>query len=185
MKLKIGQGVDGNAVIAAFRAMKPFRLSGPGVDVELRAVELGRSWEPSAELLDLEFQQLEHIAWTGEGLPPVGLEIEVLFDSRPPKYITAKVIGHDGGKAVYRFVSGRREGEYESDKPGLFDGREGLPMFRPIRTPDQIAAEERAKAVSAMLADAGITESAWNDDPETVVWAEALYDAGYRKQVTP
>jgi len=109
-------------------------------------------------------------AWTGEGLPPAGIDCEAL-SARTNTFRKCAVLAHRMGMAVVSFL----------DQEEL----QWIKEARPIRTPEQIAAEERAAAVSAMLADAGVTDSAWNDDPETLVWAEALYDAGYRKQVAP
>lgn len=108
-------------------------------------------------------------AWNGEGLPPVGLDCEWYCDSQ---------LGWQ--KVVVLAYSGDSAWIQPEGRPSMIVGNPA--NFRPIRTPEQIAAEERASAVSAMLADAGVTDSAWNEDPETVVWAEALYDAGYRKQ---
>lgn len=60
-----------------------------------------------------------------------------------------------------------------------------MDRFRPFRTPEQIAADELQRAVQQIMVDAGITDSALKDDPEAWVWAQALYEAGYRKQVAP
>ncbi|MOA45978.1 hypothetical protein D3C78_1684380 [compost metagenome] len=56
--------------------------------------------------------------------------------------------------------------------------------FRPIRTPEQIAAEERDKAIQQIIADfkytvGSCTYMITNDQ------AARMYDAGYRKQVAP
>lgn len=52
-------------------------------------------------------------------------------------------------------------------------------MFRPIRTPEQIAAEEREKAVVEMLVYA-LGPGAGSNYHETYMM-QRLYDAGYRK----
>jgi len=52
--------------------------------------------------------------------------------------------------------------------------------FRPIRTAEQIAAEERSKAISTMVDACSNPE--WVTTYETCA---AIYDAGYRKQVQP
>lgn len=79
--------------------------------------------------------------WNGEGLPPIGIEVEVLWSSTTGEYVTAKVTGHDEGRAVYRFTSGERKGEYQAERaPGVYDF---LPNIRPIRTAEQLAAEQR------------------------------------------
>lgn len=50
--------------------------------------------------------------------------------------------------------------------------------FRPIRTPEQIAAEERDKAIEGMIADTNILTGIMSDRR---IMAGQLYDAGYRK----
>ncbi|MOA57078.1 hypothetical protein D3C78_1811840 [compost metagenome] len=50
----------------------------------------------------------------------------------------------------------------------------GAEHFRPIRTPEQIAAEEREKALEAMF-------KIYHDAGEFRTGLAALYEAGYRK----
>lgn len=88
------------------------------------------------------------IQWTGEGRPPVGVVCEVLWDSQLGIYCAAAVLAHDEAGAVYRFTTGERKGEYQSEQQDYYGG---LPKFRPIRTPEQIAAEERDKTVRKIL----------------------------------
>lgn len=40
---------------------------------------------------------------------------------------------------------------------------------------------QRQIGIQAILKDAGVTDSAFADDPEAFEWAAALHDAGYRK----
>lgn len=118
------------------------------------------------------------LQWTGEGLPPVGLVAEVLFNSHPPEYFSCKVLAHDEGRAVYRFTSGPRKGEYGSDLPNFENGNP-MTIFRPIRTPEQIAAEERRACIDEMK---NVFDSNFEGCRRDGL--EALYDAGYRKQPT-
>lgn len=46
---------------------------------------------------------------------------------------------------------------------------------------EHIKDKEREAGIAAMMVAAGVSESAFNDDPEARAWAESLYDAGYRK----
>lgn len=105
--------------------------------------------------------------WNGEGLPPVGTVCEVDGSSGPTgwagctiRYVSDDVIVFK--RAAYGFESFSTIGEYS---------------FRPIRTPEQIAAEVRRveikhiQAASVVNCGPYITESA----------AGAIYDAGYRK----
>lgn len=100
--------------------------------------------------------------WTGEGLPPAGIDIEVMHGTYG--WIGARVVGHDGEAAIVRTNDGYA-GVYPHE-------------FRAIRTPEQIAAVEREKAVEAMIVIA-MAKPDWRGT------CEALYDAGYRRQVAP
>lgn len=119
--------------------------------------------------------------WDGEGLPPVGLEVECTYDSWG-YWLKGKVLCY-GQKMIFM--------EQESSKgDGKFEGSmnpDGI-RFRPIRTPEQIAAEERKTAINQMAADAQLDFSAGEllTAREYVECAiAALHDAGYRKQVAP
>lgn len=93
-------------------------------------------WQAAVDALKAEAAP----AWVGVGLPPVGIDVEVLFDSLPIKYVGCKILAHDEDRAVYRFTTGPRKGEYGSDLANFIGGSR-IDMFRPIRTPEQIAAD--------------------------------------------
>lgn len=118
------------------------------------------------ELVDAEFEE-----WNGEGLPPVGLEIECTYDSWG-YWLKGKVLCY-GQKMIFM--------EQESSKgDGKFEGSmnpDGI-KFRPIRTLEQIAEEERDKAIAEMITYLG------GDGDELRNTFARMYDAGYRKQVT-
>lgn len=99
------------------------------------------------------------LAWTGTGLPPVGIDIEVLHEIYG--WIGARVVGSDGEAALVRTNDGYA---------GVFPHQ-----FRPIRTPEQIAAEVREKAIKEMADAARCSGMPW------IERFGALYDAGYRK----
>lgn len=99
-------------------------------------------------------------SWSGEGLPPVGVDIEVLHELYG--WIGARVVGQDGEAAIVRTNDGYA---------GVFRHQ-----FRPIRTPEQIAADDREAAIDEMLA---ATPAPGSDISLRV--CEKLYDAGYRK----
>ena len=113
--------------------------------------------------------------WSGEGLPPVGVECEALWTSATGEYVRVVVVGydHDQSYAVYRILAGVRAGEYESSR---HVDVEGHPCFRLTRTPEQSAEDEREAAIDAMLA---ATPAPGSDISLRV--CEKLYDAGYRK----
>ena len=103
--------------------------------------------------------------WNGEGLPPAGLEVEWKQGSNH-EWVRATVIAYFKEEA---WISVKGGYPIEVGNPA---------HFRPIRTPEQIAADEQAKAVHQMGLDAGFSGSVQE-------FAERLYQAGYRKQVAP
>lgn len=118
--------------------------------------------------------------WDGEGRPPVGTVCEWAGpNSDGPDgwvFTESKVVAYTDCQA---FVIMQKQGCWPVVQ------HVNNCQFRAIKTPEQIAAEERAHAIKAILDDAGVTGSAWEGDPEAEVWAAALYAAGYRKQVAP
>lgn len=104
--------------------------------------------------------------WNGEGLPPVGEVIEWLDG----EFLPVVVVGHHQGAVV---------AVDQNDPRRVFIGKK--PCYRPLRTPEQIAAEEREATVQQMIQDIGVSDTdGWDH-----LRCAALYDAGYRKQVTP
>jgi hypothetical protein len=103
------------------------------------------------------------IPWTGEGLPPVG---SMCITTRGDYEREVLILCH-GEKRV--FVRDQVDGE---EWGLLIEGRD----FRPVLTPEQIAAEERLKAIDEMAA---VYKS--NYEGHVKDGCQALYDAGYRK----
>jgi hypothetical protein len=112
--------------------------------------------------------------WNGTGLPPVGTECEIAASTPHqtvswPEGTKVKVYANftdDRGVELAAFV----------DAIGSVGGVAVAKCFRPIRTPEQIAAEEREKAVIEMLA----RSNSCGTIPRRM--CEAIYDAGYRLQ---
>ncbi|NPY72764.1 hypothetical protein DZ963_014100 [Pseudomonas aeruginosa] len=118
------------------------------------------------------FEARPQEAWDGQGLPPVGIEAEAIWDGADIAYFRAKILAHDEGRVVFRWCEGKRKGQYGSYAVLKFGS---LPAFRPLRTPEQIAAEEREKAVGDMaMSIQGV--------PYQYPTLYALFDAGYRRQ---
>lgn len=108
--------------------------------------------------------------WNGpeDGLPPVGLEVEVLWSSINEQYVTALILAHDEGRAVFRFTSGQRKGEYQAERISTYNAG-ALSNFRPIRTAEQLAAEtHRAKYFPQL-------EALWAADTQRTDFLEAVY----------
>lgn len=143
-----------------------------------------RKWFVCCETYPSETKEFvaRPVTWTGEGLPPVGLEIECTFDHWG-YWLKGKVLCY-GKKMIFM--------EQESPK-GSFEGSmipDGI-RFRPIRTAEQIAEEARVAELNLMV-------GAIKDYPggrhgvdhltQLQIHEEAcidLYNAGWRKQVTP
>lgn len=123
----------------------------------LDRLNTGKVWcRPVSIAFDL-VSSLMPRPWTGEGLPPVGLGIEWESDYG---WLGGKVVGHDQTITIVRHNCG-----YTGCHPH---------QVRPIRTPEQIAAETIEKAINAMAEILTHDGSFFQD-------AERLYDAGYRK----
>lgn len=121
-------------------------------------------------------------AWAGEGLPPVGtvcewkhagqwLKVEVAYLSE------WLIVLRDTRKADSSLI------DSEGVEIAIDHWKEDAPVFRPIRTPEQIAAEEREKAIDQMMADYEFTTGSCTHQLFRHQ-AERLHEAGYRK-VTP
>lgn len=111
--------------------------------------------------------------WDGTGLPPVGTICRVSLPHQHP-HIPVKdgaevtILAHDGDLAIFRVNNWEGEG-------ALYHGLVRRSLV-PVPTAEQIAAEERKRAIGAMQRIVS------NGDPlygRKV--CEALYDAGYRK----
>lgn len=109
--------------------------------------------------------------WTGGGLPPVGTVCEV-NDQRSESWTKVDSIlahAHTAGRDVAVF----QIGDYIAFSPA--------DRFRPIRTPEQIAEEERKAAYKGMLHDLAAVLGISNIDERECDVLHALVEAGYRK----
>ena len=101
--------------------------------------------------------------WTGEGLPPVGMDCEW------------KGITRNGWAKVSVIAHGKEEGDFvaiaQAENEVVLGASD---RFRLIRTPEQIAAEKRDAAIKEMQRLVGSCN--------TFPFAD-LYDYGYRLQV--
>lgn len=114
----------------------------------------------------------EVVVWNGEGLPPVGTACEYRVNSGPWYSCAIGYLFSDEG-GEYAILKCPHLNYEQIAKIG---SDLGSVSFRPIRTPEQIAAEEREMAIQAMCehgVDAG--------DDTIYCTARSLYDAGYRK----
>ncbi|MDU0699518.1 hypothetical protein Q8W87_05415 [Pseudomonas aeruginosa] len=103
--------------------------------------------------------------WNGQGLPPVGTNCEYRSNDG---WLRCEVVAHRNNAAVVL------NPHYEADFVPPQD-------LRPIRTPEQIAADSREKAIDAMLALDPPHESGFAMTSRRQ-FCEILFDAGYRRQ---
>jgi hypothetical protein len=117
--------------------------------------------------------------WNGEGLPPVGTLCEVNhigeMNSKGRNWKRVEILAHYSCDrlqtqiAIYMPLDGTAH----------CDQAIGI-CFRPIRTAEQIEAEERSLAVSEIISAIG-----WHHGTAGAAEAaERIYDAGYRKQAS-
>lgn len=109
---------------------------------------------------EFHFEQLRPAPWTGEGLPPVGTVCEMhRSDYVDVDWQRIEFLCAGSKKAFFRDGEG-----HEWSRP-LGDLK-----FRPIRTPEQIAAEEhRAKYMPQLI-------QLWDADTAREAFLEAVYE---------
>ncbi|HEJ1456468.1 TPA: hypothetical protein SLU67_002735 [Pseudomonas aeruginosa] len=119
----------------------------------------GPSCNVSAER-EATFEARPQDAWDGQGLPPVGAKC---LTDRNDFLREVTILCHGKTRTfVFDHVSQEEICLVLKDR-----------AFLPIRTPEQIAAEEREKAIEEMC---------FAEETLTVKQAKALYEAGYRRQ---
>ncbi|HFH3850473.1 TPA: hypothetical protein ACGJ2U_004888 [Pseudomonas aeruginosa] len=119
----------------------------------------GPSCNVSAER-EATFEARPQDAWDGQGLPPVGAKC---LTDRNDFLREVTILCHGKTRTfVFDHVSQEEICLVLKDR-----------VFLPIRTPEQIAAEERKKAIEEMC---------FAEETLTVKQAKALFEAGYRRQ---
>lgn len=121
----------------------------------------------TAEGLVVDVEGVAPAAWNGpeDGLPPVGMTVErkVGYDG----WQVTTICGHSpDGKSFAAF--------YDNELAGWSS------VFRPIRTAEQLAAEEREEAIREMNRVARSGTKPYLASTGMGGGCEALYDAGYR-----
>ncbi|HHN2094115.1 TPA: hypothetical protein ACRNYL_000490 [Pseudomonas aeruginosa] len=124
--------------------------------------DVGR-WSPSLFISEQRmgtFEARPQESWNGQGLPPIGTVCEYRHMIWP-EYRPCEI----------RYISEESLVAYDDAQEQFY--RTCDMLFRPIRTPEQIAAEEREKAIEEMC---------FAEETLTVKQAKALYESGYRRQ---
>jgi len=124
------------------------------------------------EVIDLKATKV--VEWDGEGDPPVGIECE-WFPTAAGR-VKVKILGRDGSDTWYRVL-----GE-EHPKTCRH-----MAFLRPVRTAEQIAADEREHKIRNACTSISKTLDRFNNDipggGAALSVIEAMIDAGYAKQV--
>lgn len=173
VKIKDAQAIDSDEMLNGFRVLRDFLKQWHIPTREALVIE--KDWpefEPAWAMIERRMTGAVH--WDGKGLPPVGVECDI---KRIPH-------GH-WGAAIVRFSSENVIVWDWIDDPainGKCTSYAHEVELRPVRTPEQIAAEEREKAIEEMATTAHIPGQPFMTKREVVA---RLYDAGYRKQVAP
>lgn len=106
-------------------------------------------------------------AWDGQGPPPVGDSCERRFVGVSGSSWFGCIVLARGSRKIFIRDDNGDEWAHSLDEV----------EFRPYRTPEQIAAEEREEEINRMVALSPMLDKGWARKVCT-----ALYDAGYRKQ---
>lgn len=127
--------------------------------------------------------------WSGEGVPPIGFVVEIRNTGWGIRETAEAFIGVPVHVRAHFNTSTGCEMIAVDGGPDL-----GCEVFRadmavPVRTPEQIAAEEREKEIAEsakLLGELAIDDDCPPGRKTAWLWmAEKLYAAGYRKQEQP
>lgn len=141
------------------------------------AVITQAEWQAAVDALNAP----KVVEWDGVGLPPVGLDVEI-------KRGNCTWIDGDEwqiGKTATVMASFLNSRDIEMASVQFPGGHCECILARclsPIRTAEQVAAEEREKAINLMIDDTSILTGTISDRR---TMARQLYDAGYRKETKP
>ncbi|MFK3945659.1 hypothetical protein Q9323_08725 [Pseudomonas fulva] len=125
--------------------------------------------------------------WNGQGLPPVGTVCE-FAGFNPEETLPSDPMIGDRVTVIAHFKSGSIDvAAFTFFAPPDFEylqvAQGAYGCFRPVRTPEQIAEEERERAVKKILdVMLGHDQACIHDDTVQALCAKRIYDAGYRKQ---
>lgn len=104
--------------------------------------------------------------WSGEGLPPVGVVCDVFNrELSNPEWEKCTILFAGNHRFLY-------DSESCAERCGYIENLE----FRPARTPEQFAADERERFAQELVAAMGK-----GGGPNALYQARRMYDLGYRK----
>lgn len=127
------------------------------------------------------------VEWDGVGLPPVGLDVEVMQGGLPSiafDWETCKILAINIGSDEKPQVITR---DFRGDAAIYYPGIESV-YFRPIRTAEQVAAEEREaednEVMSRYMSLSDCEKGILGHSPERVIIG-LMRVMGYRKEPKP
>lgn len=128
-----------------------------------------------------EFIRMER-PWSGEGFPPPGTVCELRNVAAHTEWSQATIVFASRNVIVWDLAG-------EPAINGLCTSYAHAVEMRPVRTPEQIAADETERSCKIEIQNriwsaCGKIDSAAPSISQVAGIAEALYDAGYRKQET-
>lgn len=139
----------------------------------------GEYWTKPSEEYYCVHERPSSPTWNGDGNPPVGELIEALWSASGDVWLKTIVFAfNEHEQPIHRWEEGPKKYEYQASP--LVGIGSNKPYFRPIRTPEQIAAEladQAIKKIAVIICRDGAFDI---DDPEVMESAVALYDAGLR-----
>jgi hypothetical protein len=136
------------------------------------AVVTRAEWQAAVDTLNAS----KVVEWDGSGRPPAGTICEVLWNESRMEYLKTKVFGvNEHGQPIHRFDEGPKKYQYQAD---ALRTASGTKTFRPVRTAEQVAAEEREKSVNEALS---ILPGEVRCKAVVGQAVQIMIDAGYRK----
>jgi hypothetical protein len=142
-----------------------------------------KGWQYPNDLSTMQ-RLISRPAWDGSGMPPVGVKCEVEHGG---EWIDCEVIAHfqQESAPVAAFIFSPYSGQPKCKELSYYVAA----SFRPARTPEQIAADERLHEIRNALTTIKAGQQQFPNDLVrgniTLSVVEAMIDAGYRKQVMP
>lgn len=159
--LEFNHGEWGGEKVSALVASYSVTVGGTRAEDYATAIVTRAEWQAAVDALYPKLVVAEE--WDGVGLPPVGTVCEYNDNFA---WCACDVVAYANGKVVFT----------RPDYPeAVYVCGCDEVSFRPIRTTEQIAAEERRKGIADIAEDLG--NRIWG-----VTIQEWLYDLGYRKQ---
>lgn len=158
----------------------------------------GDEWDKSSSMYNGDIkpadivERLQPKPWSGpeDGLPPAGTVCESMWNESRGEWFKAKVFGaNEHNQPIFRWEEGPKKYEYQASP---LSGHRGKPYFRPVKTSEQLAAEQRETAIADMAKVLPrARHECWTCNPDgsvkpyenTYEILGLLVDAGFKREV--